>query len=199
MPVLIVITAMSYFILLNDSQGIKIVKRPLFGVTLQPTSVERGELLQETKREGFQFNYALYRDSNICLEIDENNVAPLTKEECLLLEAITYRQPMDRLDAFHKKLTWGVQLNTSQGPQVEVTNRKIFSDSTMLEETPVSKFRKGQRVIFHDNYGNKHYGLVRWTGDSVKFTCPVVGIETVSNGMMYSMFFVVVVFFLCAG
>lgn len=47
---------------------------------------------------------------------------------------------------------------------------------------PSSVFRVGQRVIFHDKNGDKHYGVVEWTGregPAKKFDYPVVGIKTV--------------------
>ena len=45
------------------------------------------------------------------------------------------------------------------------------------------RFKKGQRVMFYDNKGEKHYGTVGWTGNSTRtrtFDYILVGIRTVS-------------------
>lgn len=104
-------------ILLNDLQGAKLddgtisaIRKFVTGTPpYTPTNVLRGELLSEIKKELPFFNYVLYRDPNICLQCNENDVTSLTREEFLLLEAIM--RPLDRLDAFtNKKLKYGVQL-----------------------------------------------------------------------------------------
>jgi hypothetical protein len=104
------------YLLLNDSKGTKFdgmaksaLKKIIPGSTPHSSvNVLRGELLLGMKLESYQFNYMLHNNSSICLFCDETNMAPLNSEEFLLLEAI--KQPGDRLDAFNKKLEWGVKV-----------------------------------------------------------------------------------------
>ena len=47
---------------------------------------------------------------------------------------------------------------------------------------PPPRFKLGQRVVFYDKRGGKHYGTVRWTGKrsvSREFDYMLVGIQTV--------------------
>jgi hypothetical protein len=54
------------------------------------------------------YNYELRRDPAVCLHCDDESVALLSEEEFLLLEGIP--TPLDRLDSFKNKLSWGVKL-----------------------------------------------------------------------------------------
>lgn len=81
-------------ILLVDLHGTK-CNYQTGSATYLPIDVLRGELLLEMKQESPPFNHALGRDASICLFCDEDDVAPLNKEEYLLLEAI--QRPCDRL------------------------------------------------------------------------------------------------------
>lgn len=90
------------------------------------TNVLRGELLA-MKQGSLYFNYSLSRDPSICLYCPEKDVFPLTRDEFLLLEAV--KTPIERLDAFSKKLTWGVRLKL--GDIVDVTSNFIPSECAM--------------------------------------------------------------------
>ena len=56
-------------------------------------------------------------------------------------------------------------------------------DTSSVDPVPPSQFIKGQRVMFYDNKGEKHYGTVGWTGKNTRtraFDYTLVGIQTVS-------------------
>ena len=109
-------------ILVSDVTGTKynksLLKRFIPGSTQKsPVNVLRGELVSE-KPDNPPFNYVLSRDPNVYLFCNENEVAPLSSEDFLLLEAIS--EPYDRIDAFNNKLEWGTKLEPGTGVYVTV-------------------------------------------------------------------------------
>ena len=122
------------FILLNDLKGIKFdgiarsaLKKLFLGTAPHSyTNVLRGELLLGLNQENYpHFNYVLFNDRNICLFCDEYDVAPLNREEFLLLEAT--KKPSDRLDTFNKKLEWGVKLKPGADVYISIPGANISS------------------------------------------------------------------------
>ena len=114
-------------ILVLDVTGTKYKKRFISGST--QLNVLRGELVSEIKPDNNPpFNYVLSRDPNVYLFCTENEVAPLSSKDFLLLEAVS--QPCDRIDAFNIKLEWGANLEpgagvyvTMKGPYLTVKER----------------------------------------------------------------------------
>ncbi len=112
---------MNGYILLKDIQGIKrntgALKKFMHGRTpYQNIYVLRGELMV-AKQNDLSFNYQLWSDPNVLFYSTEDNVAPLSENEFLLLEGI--RKPNDRLEVFNgDKLELGESLGV--GAQVYV-------------------------------------------------------------------------------
>lgn len=99
-----------------DSGAISTIKNFFFSRSPTQSSVPvlRGELLiGPGVLENAPNSYMLNTDSKVHLFCDKNDVAPLNGDEFSLLEAI--RNPSGRLDAFEKKLEWGVQLRVGVG------------------------------------------------------------------------------------
>ena len=115
-------------ILVHDVTGTKYnksLKRFIPGSQHSSVNVLRGELVSEIKPDNPPFNYVLSRDPNVYLFCTENEVAPLSSQDFLLLEAIS--EPYDRIDAFNNKLEWGAKLEpgasvyvTAKGPNLSV-------------------------------------------------------------------------------
>ncbi len=102
------------YILLKDVHGIKknngVFKKLIHGGTPhQDVNILRGELMI-AKQDDPSFNYRLWSDPNVLFYSVEDNVAPLTQNEFLLLEGI--RKPSDRSEAFNSnKLELGEALH----------------------------------------------------------------------------------------
>ncbi len=94
---------MNGYILLKDLQGIKKITGALKklvhrGTPHQNINIPRGELMI-AQQDDPSFNYQLWSDPNVLFYSMEDNLAPLTQNEFLLLEGI--RKPSDRLEAFN--------------------------------------------------------------------------------------------------
>ncbi len=90
---------MNRYILLKDVQGIKkntgALKKLLHrGAPHQNINILRGELIV-AKQDDPSYNYQLWSDPNVLFYSEEDNVAPLSQNEFLLLEGI--KKPLDRL------------------------------------------------------------------------------------------------------
>ena len=107
---------MNRYILLKDVQGIKkntgALKKLLHrGAPHQNINILRGELIV-AKQDDPNFNYQLWSDPNALFYAMEDNVAPLSQNEFLLLDGI--RKPINRLEAFiSNKLELGEALCVS--------------------------------------------------------------------------------------
>ncbi len=99
---------MNGYILLKDVQWIKRALKKLMHGETPNFNILRGELMID-KQNDLSFNYQLWSDPNVLFYSMEDNVAPLTQNEFLLLEGI--RKPSDRLEAFNgNKLELGEAL-----------------------------------------------------------------------------------------
>ena len=140
-------------ILLNDSEGTNLEDGAMMAAlkrlissppSHKPTNVLRGELL-EMKQGNPYFNYSLSRDANICLYCSEKDIYPLTRDEFLMLEAV--KIPIERLDAFSKKLTWGVQLKQDDIVYVTVAEGNSFPSERAMAIVKYKGEMEGLRGI----------------------------------------------------
>ena len=99
-------------ILLSDSEGTYLDDGAVVSAikwlissppTRKRTNVVRGELLM--MKQDSQYNFSLIRDAKICLNCSDKDVGYLTEAQFHLLEAVNI--PIERLDAYFKKLLWG--------------------------------------------------------------------------------------------
>ena len=81
-------------------------------------NVPKGELLiNRQPSDDRPFNFHLFRDPNVLLFCEADNVAPLGEQEFLLLEPIKSRS--DRLEVFNRRFEWAMALK--EGSSVDVT------------------------------------------------------------------------------
>ena len=119
-------------ILLKDVQGTKvdrvarsaIMKLITGSATQSPVNVMCGELLLRHTNDDY-YNYVLSRDSSVLMFCDDNDIAPLNREEFLLLEAI--KRPYNRITAF-RRLEWGVGLKIGSAVSVTVPGDNLSVD-----------------------------------------------------------------------
>ncbi len=114
---------MNRYILLKDAQGIKkftgaLKKFMREGTPYPNINILCGELMI-AKQDDPSYNYQLWSDPNVLFHSMEDNVAPLTQNEFLLLEGI--RKPSDRLEAFNgNKLELGEALDVGSKVYINI-------------------------------------------------------------------------------
>ena len=116
-------------------------------------------------------------------------------KDCGLFVSLQFLSPVDRKSdkapteaMSEKKYSSAVRSNENshQSQISRLALKKSSVDEPHRFDHPL-RFEHGQRVVFYDKHGGKHYGTVRWTGNKSAtrvFDYMVVGIQTVSKSML---------------
>lgn len=114
-------------ITIKDVDGYKdsksALKKFITGTFHSTINVLRGELLTEIEERNDHFNYQLHRDPKVHLFCTVDEVAPLSHQEFLMLEAI--KKPEDRANALEEKLDWGLQMHVGSTVNVTLTGSNV--------------------------------------------------------------------------
>ena len=99
------------YILLKDSWGLSksTLKKLIPAVPYSEVIILRGELITVKQNSSSETKYQLHRDPNVYVKCINEDIAPLNKQDFLLMEGI--EKPADRMEAFiNEKLDWGITL-----------------------------------------------------------------------------------------
>ena len=191
---------MNGYILLKDVHGTKIntgALNKLFnlvsaGTPYQNINILRGELIV-AKQDDPNFNYQLWSDPNVLFYSMEDNVAPLSENEFLLLGGI--RNPLDRFEAFalsvkdypRQYLNLPVQDRDESNVQREISEKHIKAMACDVDPASNNLGVGSLIQIPSSDQDTPRYGTIKWIGLLPNVRLQIAGIELVNNSYVLSL------------
>ncbi len=188
---------MNGYILLKDVHGTKkntrafekLVNLMYTGTPYQNINILRGELIV-AKQDDPNFNYQLWSDPNVLFYSMEDNVAPLSENEFLLLEGI--RNPFDRFEAFalcvkdypRQYLNLPVQDRDDNNVRKEMSEIQNINIKAMARDVDPASNNLGVGSLIQipsSNQDTPRYGTIKWIGLLPNVRGQIAGIELVNN------------------